>query len=1087
MATITASAYNDSASRTAGESIVISSGAKFTIRTDSRIHVNAPSSMTGSMYNASFTDIGGEYAIDATKVRWLPFNSGSGAFPSIGTSITQGSVSGYFLGIWETYASAPATSVPSSGWIKLREVTGGAFTTGALGGITASATGADDVGWIEIVHDVGANFTVSRVGKFSSRGDWFKLGTTNGSIAQEFQVPSTSAAVTNNYLPGVWVETLSGTNEYEFYPGLNGATNGWAYTHIGQPRGSVDKRCKFVLTEGNGKAIFGQNVDVSATYAEVAAQASAYTNATISSTYTYANNKMIVTTGTTAHLLEDGMTVGLQVTSGDGTTGTYTIIVLDAYNFEVTLAGSGSGGAVTLRAGQTITFTAHGMLEGEQVYCDFTSGTGVDGVYTIWRRTSANAYVINYPSTDAVSAGNVTCYHTVTLTAAAHGLAVGNKVKLNVTSGSGTTGVYTIKTVAAGSFTVNMTHSAAISGNATIEFTLGYVPESGCKVRIPNIFIAECATASRNTNSVPNSTIASRPEITTTSAGDLDLEYIYALSLYTGVIGQAFTCRFYHCAFQDQVNISEIASPLDIDNIGVGMYSAKDARAINFTSCFAGGTIKNIVAMRGGAVGTTDHAFELINCSGTTLTNVRSGIIQFARSTGQACSITTCQNITINGIQVFNGDIIIATTIGLTINDLDYNDRFIGRTNITSPYYAVIASAGCDLIMIDGVTFGLYNTLEDCHPSSGVVSFTACTNSTLRNCGTPASPCSSGTWAVDTYGMAYAIYPAANNNNIRFQKIYVTRLRTGLTYTINSNKNILYDRVLTKYQWINSGTGTPRTIYTTNIADLNATIKGITTGAYPVSAQTSVYGTHWYDMFLGVGSGSLILVMNEETVETEDYVTINSGTNVKFNSAGGIEMRSIGDQVTWEMSYYSKGHTAFANITPIMSGGTIGNYTIEFKIDINNGSGFTANFETLSAANLRNYTITSGFKLQIRITTSSTNTTAITHLRIYTETSASAQNAIDYPLDVSTISFTGLKSGSEIRAYLGTDPATAVVVDGIESSGTTYSFNHSITGTGYIRIFSLGYQPLELPITYSGSDESFLIQQVIDRVYTNPV
>lgn len=87
----------------------------------------------------------------------------------------------------------------------------------------------------------------------------------------------------------------------------------------------------------------------------------------------------------------------------------------------------------------------------------------------------------------------------------------------------------------------------------------------------------------------------------------------------------------------------------------------------------------------------------------------------------------------------------------------------------------------------------------------------------------------------------------------------------------------------------------------------------------------------------------------------------------------------------------------------------------------------------------------------------------------------------------SNLTITGLQSGSEVRAYLGTDPATSTELAGVESSGTTFSFSHSAGGqSGYIVIHSLGYISIYLPVVYSSSDVDIPVQQSIDRTYSNP-
>jgi len=87
-----------------------------------------------------------------------------------------------------------------------------------------------------------------------------------------------------------------------------------------------------------------------------------------------------------------------------------------------------------------------------------------------------------------------------------------------------------------------------------------------------------------------------------------------------------------------------------------------------------------------------------------------------------------------------------------------------------------------------------------------------------------------------------------------------------------------------------------------------------------------------------------------------------------------------------------------------------------------------------------------------------------------------------------TIELTGLNDGSEVRAYAGTDPATAVEIYGTEStSGGTISFTHDVAGqNGYIMIFHLNWLPIRLAFTpYAAAVVSIPIQQVTERNYQN--
>jgi len=260
MATITALTYLDGGvARTAGEAMTINGG-NLIVRTDTRWHANAPASMTGTLGSATISStLGGSYEIDGTKVRWLEISGGSGTC-AIGTTISQGGVSGYFLGYWASLTSAPSTTIGATGFIKLREVTGGAFSAGALSGITASAVGADKVGWIEVVHDQATAITVPRLGKFQVRGDFFELGVTTGASNQLVQVPTNGS--TTAYVAGVWIATTDtplSDEDYEYYPSLPAAN--MIAANLG-----TDIRSKFVCIETNGQIRIGHNGSVAVGY-----------------------------------------------------------------------------------------------------------------------------------------------------------------------------------------------------------------------------------------------------------------------------------------------------------------------------------------------------------------------------------------------------------------------------------------------------------------------------------------------------------------------------------------------------------------------------------------------------------------------------------------------------------------------------------------------------------------------------------------------------------------------------------------------------------------------------------------------------
>jgi hypothetical protein len=194
-------------------------GGTLTVDQDSRYGTNAN---TRSIMNdiVMSATLGGTIEFNASKVRLIPYDGASGNVPAAGTTIAGAAGSGLLIGVYADLASAPTAAgnaMPAAGFIKIKQWNDAAYVDNeALSGLTANVNGTDRVGWIEIV---GANVglaTVSRLNTFRVRGDWFEVGTTDGTRATTYQIPSNGSAVF--YFPGVWVETGAATEVYEFYP-----------------------------------------------------------------------------------------------------------------------------------------------------------------------------------------------------------------------------------------------------------------------------------------------------------------------------------------------------------------------------------------------------------------------------------------------------------------------------------------------------------------------------------------------------------------------------------------------------------------------------------------------------------------------------------------------------------------------------------------------------------------------------------------------------------------------------------------------------------------------------------------------------
>lgn len=159
----------------------------------------------------------------------------------------------------------------------------------------------------------------------------------------------------------------------------------------------------------------------------------------------------------------------------------------------------------------TVTSAAHGLAVGNSIYTDPTTGTGVPGTYTVATVTGPNTFTYTagtslttsgnitiraignlavYGTTDIV--GNTAIYGTlyanqdvtigktlsgtysqsgttVTVTSASHNLFVGNSVVVDITSGTGVDGTYTITSVpTANTFKYTAGTSLTTSGNISL-------------------------------------------------------------------------------------------------------------------------------------------------------------------------------------------------------------------------------------------------------------------------------------------------------------------------------------------------------------------------------------------------------------------------------------------------------------------------------------------------------------------------------------------------------------------------------------------------------------------------------------------
>ena len=223
--TITTPVNIDSLAAKVGADIYNINGGYLTVDQHTRYGTNQNTSAAMGNITLSAT-LGGTIEFNSTKVRLIPFDTGSGNVPALDTVISIGGASGILLGVYASLTVAPTSAgaaMPASGFILIRQWNSVPYTAGALTGISASATAADSAGWLEIVGVDASTVTISRLNLFKVRGDYYNfLGvTTSGNNSTTYQIPSNGTLV---YCGGVEVETDVGSGVYEFFPNAGSRT-----------------------------------------------------------------------------------------------------------------------------------------------------------------------------------------------------------------------------------------------------------------------------------------------------------------------------------------------------------------------------------------------------------------------------------------------------------------------------------------------------------------------------------------------------------------------------------------------------------------------------------------------------------------------------------------------------------------------------------------------------------------------------------------------------------------------------------------------------------------------------------------------
>lgn len=531
---------------------------------------------------------------------------------------------------------------------------------------------------------------------------------------------------------------------------------------------------------------------------------------------------------------------------------------------------------------------------------------------------------------------------------------------------------------------------------------IGFLPPSGCRVRIPNILGRQSRLDNGDENnivpSIAGTSPTGRPTFATTSAGVIDFEYF--MNDWYHIFSSAYSVRILHSATLDTHLETNVATPSYLENLIVGCYhnfANTTLGSLNLTNNSSGGIVKNCKFYRSGR-GSSRFPSNMAGCLNYIFENFETGIIEYERFNNQYFNLSLSDNnVFLGTTKVVNSSLRLTQSSANTFDKIRHIDRFVGITNNLTPFYAINIINKSNGNRVNSLDFGGY----DCHPYSGVVSMSNSSFNVIKNGGSFSNPIG-GTTALS----AYISVDGGNCVGNKVSNIYLKGTRTNIILSPASSKDGVYQKLYgTVGNLINAGTNT-----------IVRAFKGNTSS---VVGQLSAYGYHFSDIFLNDTEGVVRLAFNEPTSQTANqFEVVSLGAGVGFTSTGFLSMPNLGDQVIWTMDTFVKGHTGFRDVAPLRSGTGFNNFSYEYDIDT--GAGFSGVYETLNTTNLTAEIVnaTTGFRFKYRITcTNAVLTNAISFVTVYTESTAIAQENIYYPFEFYNINLNWILANTRLQVY----------------------------------------------------------------------
>jgi hypothetical protein len=597
----------------------------------------------------------------------------------------------------------------------------------------------------------------------------------------------------------------------------------------------------------------------------------------------------------------------------------------------------------------------------------------------------------------------------------------------------------------------------------------GFKPVAGLRVLVPNVF---CSTADSSswTGNQCWLNAASRYELNASTAGTISADKANML-WYHNVAG-AYSYSVTNCGVSPSAcfNLGNFATPMAFNDNGAGLDGLPAFSFLSGSAIPFGGQIRRNRAARGVNTGIADRTMTMSDCANYNVDNNQfehfAGVGSTERSFGDNRMIeaTRFTDSTFDNNTLIGGTMLISTSSRCHARNTVYADRLNGTTSATIPLSPIVYQAGCTDCIIEGLT--VFAGLTNIHPYNPLVTLlSSCERVKVRNIGTEASPFPAGS--------ANKCFGAVTLNNVfncEVNRIYMDDARSFLVNGSNNSNGCVIDDVYGGYA------------SSSYVNPLNTTARGLRATTL-TTGQSAVYGSHWSDQVTGIGTGRIIIACHEPTALSAAQCAITAGTP-RFTSAGIVAMPSLGDQITWEMSYFALKHIQLDNLAAGLFGTNGGNFLIEFQADI--GSGYSA-WQTATGANLSAIGAinpATGVRLKVRATvTTAAVDNALTYILFYTLSDAAAQQ-LQYPFQyTAAITASPLVAGSRVQLYNVTTSTEMFneVVAGTSLNYEYYDGTEASAGDEIrIRIRKRGQETVTLSTIVTELGGSFLPSQETD-------